>query len=415
MPTEKRPLADSEVQPSKRLHQQTVAYFCMEYGISERLSLYAGGLGILAGDMVKAAEDKNLPLIAIGILWGEGYNHQTLDKVTGKQLDKFKPVPRGDLVAVDIAKDSLYVTLAGEKVFLQAFKIKGIEILYLLEPVDAKHREITARLYQGDRVAQEIILGVGGVRLLRQLGLPCEVYHLNEGHAVFACFELMREWREMTAKTAETKPTIDDAIAQAKRQTVFTTHTPVKAGNEVHPLTSLQDVVELGFTEEELIQIGSVEGEKGFGMTVAGLRLSCITNGVSELHTNVAREMWKGVSNASSIVSVTNGVHNDTWQDAAVKAAYEKEKMGSTGFLFESHQKCKKALIEEVKKRSDVQLKEDSLLIGFARRVVEYKRALLIFEHDEEIASHLTNGKNQLVSVARPIPMMKKGKRSSLN
>eukprot|EP01068_Selenidium_serpulae_P019454 Selendium_serpulae@DN665_c0_g1_i1.p1 len=392
---------------SIKMGKPQVAYFCMEYGVSQKLSLYAGGLGILAGDIVKSAKDLKKPFLAIGILWDEGYSHQHLDK-EGKVVDSFRPISRSELIPVDLP-EKLNVTIGGKTVELQAFRVQEYQDLYLLEPIAKEDKEITKRLYQGDRIAQEIILGVGGVRLLRCLGTKVDLFHLNEGHAVFSCLELIREYRDAQVKAGSERPSLESAMAHVRKSVVFTTHTPVKAGNETHELKDLDDIVKaMNLTEADLKKIGGLEGEEGFGMTVAGLRLSSLTNGVSKLHTDVAKDMWAAVEGASSIIAVTNGVHCGTWQKAAVKAAAEADDMPG---LFKAHQSCKEDLIKAIEKRSKIKMKADCLVIGFARRVVEYKRALLIFENEGELADALKAGRIQLVFSGKAHPNDTAGKK----
>src|SRR5690606_32858746 len=186
--------------------------------------------------------------------------------------------------------------------------------LYLLEPEHEEDRWITQRLYGGgveDRLAQEIVLGVGGVRLLEALGEKADVYHFNEGHAVFAGLELLRRETYGGASFSE-------RLERLRPHVVFTTHTPVPAGNEVHDIELMRRMdAHLGFSHDELVQLGG----DPFSMTVAGLRMSRLANGVAELHGETARQMWKDVSGAAPIISVTNGVHAPTWQDARVRAA----------------------------------------------------------------------------------------------
>ena len=284
-----------------------IAYFCMEYGINAQLPIYSGGLGVLAGDIVKAASDQNRDFIAIGMLWGEGYFVQDIDS-EGRQMPRYIPTPRSQLrptgVRVDVKIGSDVMPITAWRVL----NLGSVELL-LLEPIQEEHRWVTQRLYGGsayDRVAQEVLLGVGGVRVLRALGLPIDVYHFNEGHALFAGFELLRE--EM-----EDGHSFETSIERVREQTIFTTHTPVPAGNEVHPLQLLFDVganVDT-LSWEQLKQIGG----DPFQMTPAALRLCRQANAVAQLHGETAREMWKDISDAAPIVAITNGVHMGTWQD----------------------------------------------------------------------------------------------------
>lgn len=378
-----------------------VAYFCMEYGVHEDLPIYAGGLGVLAGDYVKSAGDLHMPLVGIGILWSEGYTVQRIG-ADGAPYDEYPPTPRD---ALEPVAARVTVTIRGQEVSLQAWRVTRYLTapLYLLEPVEEKDRWVTRRLYGGgpaDRVAQEIVLGVGGVRLLRALGHEVDVYHFNEGHAVFAGLELMRE--RMAAGEG-----VEAALRGVREKVVFTTHTPVVAGNESHELDLLvaQGAALGTFTREQLERIGG----DPFGMTIAGLRLARIANGVAELHGHTSRRMWRDVTDAAPIVSVTNGVHPPTWQDARVRVAYAE------GRLWDTHQELKRELIDEVRRRTGTELAADRLLIGFARRAAAYKRSDLIFRKAEAIEPHLAAGRVQILFAGKAHPHDSEGKRIVAN
>jgi starch phosphorylase len=234
------------------------------------------------------------------------------------------------------------------------------------------------------RLAQEIVLGVGGVRLVQALDLGIDVFHFNEGHAAFAGLELLRQKKYGGKK-------LSDRIVKLRDHVVFTTHTPVPAGNEVHDFESLRRMdADCGFTDKELEEIGG----KPFSMTVAGLRMSRIANGVAELHGETARKMWKGVEGAAKILSITNGVHVPTWQDARIRAALvpDKSKKVQDTELWDAHQTMKAELIAEVAKRTGVKLSLDKLLIGFARRAATYKRADLILGDQKRLAKLFAKG-----------------------
>ncbi|MDQ3341913.1 MAG: alpha-glucan family phosphorylase, partial [Myxococcota bacterium] len=358
-----------------------VAYFCMEYGLDTSFPIYAGGLGILAGDHMKSVGDLRVPVTGIGLFWDEGYTRQVLG--AGQVIeDQYPKTARDAVRRVDARVE---VTVRGKKVPLRAWKVERFltSSLYLLEPERDEDRWITQRLYGGgaeDRIAQEILLGVGGVRLLEKLGVPIDVYHFNEGHAVFAGLELLRMTKYGGA-------TLVDRVAQLRPHVVFTTHTPVPAGNEVHDLPLLKKMdADLGFSDADLAIIGG----DPFSMTVAGLRLARVANGVAELHGETARAMWKDVQGAAPIIAITNGVHAPTWQDARVRAALvpDKPRERQDAELWDSHQAMKSELIDEVARRTNVTLAADKLLVGFARRAATYKRADLIFG-DEKVLDSL--------------------------
>jgi glycogen phosphorylase len=379
-----------------------VAYFCMEYGLDPTFPIYAGGLGILAGDHMKSAGDLRVPVTGIGLLWDEGYTRQVVG-VGGVLEDQYPKTPRDAVRRVDAR---IEVTVRGKKVPLRAWKVERFvtSALYLLEPEREEDRWITQRLYGGgveDRLAQEIVLGVGGVRLLTALGIAPEVFHFNEGHAVFAGLELLRQQRFGGA-------TLNERIEQLRAHVVFTTHTPVPAGNEVHELELMRKMdADLGFTDRELEAIGG----SPFSMTVAGLRLARIANGVAELHGETARAMWKQVEGAAPIVSVTNGVHAPTWQDARIRAALvaDKPRDRQDAELWRAHQQMKAELVAEVARRTGVHLALDKLIIGFARRAAAYKRADLILG-DEAALKRLFDHGVQIVYSGKAHPRDLAGK-----
>jgi glycogen phosphorylase len=348
-----------------------VAYFCMEYGLDPAFPIYAGGLGILAGDHMKSVGDLRLPVTGLGLLWDEGYTRQVIG-VGGVLEDQYPKTPRDAVRRVDARVE---VTVRGKKIPLRAWKVERFvsSNLYLLEPEREEDRWITQRLYGGgaeDRLAQEIVLGVGGVRLLQALGETPEVFHFNEGHAVFAGLELLRQQRFGGT-------TMVERLDRLRPHVVFTTHTPVPAGNEVHDLELMRKMdADLGFTDPELEVIGG----DPFSMTVAGLRLARLANGVAELHGETAREMWKTVDGAAPIIAVTNGVHQPTWQDARIRAALvpDKPRERQDAALWSAHREMKRELLAEVARRTGVHLALDKLVIGFARRAAAYKRADLI-------------------------------------
>jgi starch phosphorylase len=362
-----------------------VAYFCMEYGLDPAFSIYAGGLGILAGDHMKSAGDLRVPITGIGLLWDEGYTRQVITKA-GAIKDEYPKTSRDAVRRVDVKLD---VTIKGKKVPLRCWQVERYitSTLYLLEPDREDDRWITKRLYGGggdDRLAQEIVLGVGGVRLLRALGVDVDVYHFNEGHAVFAGLELVRS-------AAYGGKSLAQKVANVKKHVVFTTHTPVPAGNEVHDLALMKKLsADVGLSDKELEHIGG----DPFSMTVAGLRLARAANGVAELHGETARGMWKDVDDAAPIISITNGVHVPTWQDARVRAALvpDKPKARQDTELWVAHQAMKQELIDLVLDRTGVELRLDRLLIGFARRAAAYKRADLILGDDKALAKLFERG-----------------------
>lgn len=383
--------------------QRRVAYFCMEYGLDEELSLYAGGLGILAGDHIKSAGDLHAPLVAIGLYWREGYTIQRIGE-DGRPYDSFAVQEHDFLQDVGVR---FSVEVQGQEVECRALRCDryGNAPLYLIEPVEERHRWITRRLYGGgahDRVAQEILLGVGGVRLLRALEHPVDVYHFNEGHAVFAGLELIRE-------QMATGRSFEEAWSRVRDSIVFTTHTPVPAGNESHDLGLLREMgATLGLTDEQMVAIGG----SPFNMTVAGLRLSHLANGVSKLHAETSRKMWAHVEDAAPIISITNGVHPPTWQDRRLRKAYEA---GDREALWAAHTAAKAELLQEIEARTGRRLLPDTLLIGFARRAAAYKRSDLIFRDAERVEPLLRDRKIQMVFSGKAHPQDEVGKKIVAN
>ena len=374
-----------------------VAYFCMEFGLHESFPIYAGGLGVLAGDLMKAACDAKVPLVGFGLLWSEGYTDQRIG-ADGRPYDQPNPVPRHFLEPVE---PRISLKIRGKDVEIRAWKTNrfGSADLYLLEPVHEEDRWITRRLYQGgkaDRIAQELLLGVGGVRMLRALGLYVDVYHFNEGHASFAGLELMREQMALGLNLDAARHAVRDKI-------VFTTHTPVPAGNEEHPIHMMNEQgVDLGVFHSD--QLARVAGDP-FGMTPCGLRLARVANGVARLHAETARKMWSHVHDAAPILSITNGVHRGTWQAGEIVDALFRG-----GDLWTAHQQQKSALLELIQERTGAELRSDRLLIGFARRAATYKRATMLFEDLVEIEPLLIEGKVQAVFAGKAHPADHGGK-----
>lgn len=373
---------------------QRIAYFCMEFGLDQKLPLYAGGLGILAGDYLKAAYELDTPTVGIGILWWQDYTRQLINE-HGYPYDTF-PTYNFEKYIEDTGK-TIAVQIGGESVECQIYKVEQFKNkpLYLLDTgrPGSLHGWITDKLYAGDsyiRIAQEIVLGIGGVRALRALSIEIDKYHFNEGHACFAGLEIIRE------KMNNFNMSFQEALQETKKEIVFTTHTPVPAGNEAHDLNLLMEIgANNGLSYEQMKRLG---GEP-FNMTAACLRMSSIANGVSELHGETARRMWNHLEDSASIISITNGVHLNTWQDPAIREAYE-----NNGNLWEVHMKAKRRLIDFVKERTKATLNPDNLIIGFARRAAPYKRSELILRDTSKIDDLLKTGKIQLVFSGKAHP-----------
>ncbi|ACL70893.1 alpha-glucan family phosphorylase [Halothermothrix orenii] len=377
-----------------------VAYFCMEFGLHEDLRIYAGGLGILAGDILKAARELDVPMVGVGILWRQGYTRQLIGE-DGRPYDSY---PTNDYI-YDLVEDTgvkVKVKVRDDDIYCKVWKVDRYDNvpLYLLDTnlPENKNKWITGQLYgwfEEERIAQEIVLGIGGVRALRKLGIDVDLYHFNDGHPVLAGTELINE------KMAKGM-SFDEALEETRKEVIFTTHTPVKEGNESHGLEVMKYMGAFnGLTLDQMIKIG----DSPFNMTVAGLRLSRIANGVSELHGKTARKMWSYVDNKAPIVSITNGVHRKSWVDDRIVKAYENGED-----LLKPHQEIKSELIDFVEEKTGTRLNPEALLIGFARRAAPYKRGNLIFRKPEVIRPYLEEGKIQIIFSGKAHPLDDVGK-----
>ena len=369
-----------------------VAYFSMEFGLHERLPIYSGGLGVLAGDHLKAAAELGVPLVGVGLLYRGGYFRQGVDE-EGRQTEDYQPV---DPEAVGVTREpiSVSVDLGGETIEAAVWRKEvGSVTLYLLEV-----GWLTDALYGGDRehrIRQELLLGVGGVRALAALGIEPTVFHLNEGHSAFLQIERARVLVAQGLETAE-------ALEQVRASSVFTTHTPVPAGNEVFDEELVYTYIgplaaDAGLDREALLDLGRFGDKPGFGLTPLALRLSTYANGVSELHGSVAREMWAPLwpGRETPIGHVTNGVHLGTWLDPALtellraagvspeappdEANWDAARDLDLEALWQVHAAAKARLAERAG------IDRDLLTIGFARRFATYKRAGLVFSELERL------------------------------
>jgi len=375
-----------------------VAYFCMEYGLDNRFKAYAGGLGILAGDYMKGAKEYDYPIVGIGIKWKQGYTDQLIGP-DGKPYDTYHNYEYDFMEDTGMAVN---VSIRGRNVQCKIWKLEAFDNapLYLLD-TDVPGNEdawITGQLYGWfgeERIAQEMVLGIGGVRALRALGIEVDTYHFNEGHALFAGFELMREKMEDGME-------FEEAWAASKEEIVFTTHTPVIQGNESHPVDRLMYMgANLNLKPSQLRRLAG----DPFNMTVGALRLSRKANAVAQLHGKTANKMWEHIQGRSEIVAITNGIHQGTWVDSAMIEAAEQD-----ADLWEPHMKNKRALIDYIKINNGVKLDENKLIVGFARRSVPYKRSDLIFTDPDTIAPYLEDGKIQIVFSGRAHPLDDNGK-----
>ncbi|HLY85018.1 MAG TPA: alpha-glucan family phosphorylase [Gaiellaceae bacterium] len=404
-----------------------VAYFSAEFGLDESLPVYSGGLGILAGDHLKAASELGVPLVGVGLFYRRGYFRQRLDD-GDRQVERY---PRNDpsRLPLELVPMAPVIELADDggdlvPVRLGVWRAQvGRVSLYLLDTKIGGNpewaRDVTDVLYGGsreNRLRQELVLGVGGVRVLRRLGLEPTVFHLNEGHSAFLQLERMRELVEDQGLTAE------EALWRLRASTVFTTHTPVPAGNEVFDpelvRRNLEGLVErCGLAWDEFAALGKVAAdERGFGLTPFALRSAQYANGVSELHGAVSRGMWHGIwperrVDQVPITSITNGVHQRTWISGELESLlgdtdpqFERARELSGDDLWAAHRSAKERLLEFVARtRGARELDPNVLTIGFARRFATYKRASLLFSRPDRLAALLADPD-------RPIQVLVAGK-----
>jgi len=431
-----------------------VAYFSAEFGFHESIPNYSGGLGILASDHCKSASDLDLNFVAIGLLYRHGYFRQQIDKEGIQEAinlnQNFHHLPIREVRRED-AKLLISVPILDREVFAKLWELRvGRVSLYLLDtdtPENrAEDRLITAELYGGDlemRMRQELILGIGGVKALSALGIQPDVFHMNEGHSAFLALERIRR------NVVEKKLDFYSALQVVAAANIFTTHTPVPAGNDSFPREMMRKYFgafakELNISFEELFSFGQtrVDPNDPFSMTILALRLSRHANGVSKLHGEVSRLLWKDVwagvpAHEVPITSVTNGIHTKTWMAPEFAALYRKhlgaweEHLTEPEFwrgvidipdaqLWETHQKLKLRLIEFVRERVRLRrqrlgesaeairkvdgiLDPEILTVGFARRFATYKRGALLFSDKERL-------KRLLNDTTRPVQFIFAGK-----
>lgn len=437
------------------LTNKTIAYFSFEFGLHSSLPIYSGGLGILAGDHAKEASDLGLPFVGIGFLYPQGYFRQHVPS-HGWQEAVYDPIDMTNVPILPVSNQNggemrISVEMGGRTVHARIWRVQvGRVPLFLMdtdvpenEPWD---RELSARLYSGDnemRIRQEIMLGVGGMRLLRRLGYDPAVLHMNEGHSAFLLLEAIREHvvRGMS---------FSEAAALVKAQTIFTTHTPVPAGHDVFPFHLMDKYFygyweQLGIGRETFLSLGQHQEPWGeaFNMTVLALRMAGQYNGVSKLHGQVSREMWRHVwpdraVERVPITSVTNGIHVPGWTAGEMRHIFNKylgadwEERHDDPVLWERladvpdeelwrvHLALKGKLMTYLRSRarrswvngmcdptevlvSGTLLDPDALTIGFARRFATYKRASLLFTDMDRLQRILLN-------MHRPVQVIFAGK-----
>ncbi len=430
-------LASSSRRTNSEQRTTNIAYFCAEYGVHNSLPNYSGGLGILAGDHLKSASDMDLPLTAIGLLYRFGYFRQDI-RHDGWQEESYNDIFEGDLAVTPVfdvngERVTVSVHIRGREVVAQAWLASvGRISLYLLDTNVPQNSEvdrlITGHLYGGDtetRIVQEKVLGIGGVRLLRKLGISLTVFHLNEGHAAFSTLELAKEYLESNPDAS-----FAGAVEHVRKQCVFTTHTPVSAGNDSFPPSQIDEcfsdeyIASLKLTNNEFLALGRsnlADDTEFFGMTPLAIRMCRSANGVSAKHGEVSRGLWLKMfpdladPGAVPITSVTNGVHAPTWVAPVFQTIYEQNigenwheivrndetwqtaiELMADEHIWNAHRTLKSLLIAFIRERTRAKetgsvntinerentqglFSPDILTIGFARRVAAYKRWDLLF------------------------------------
>lgn len=440
--------------------EKPVAYFCAEYGVHNSLPLYSGGLGILAGDHLKSASDLQVPLVAVGLFYRFGYFRQKLSS-DGYQLEDYRESRPSDLAIEPVFDENgerltVNLIIRGRVVFAQVWLARiGRIPLYLLdtdvEQNEEVDRVITGYLYGGDtetRVVQEMVLGIGGVRLLRKLKIEPSVYHLNEGHSAFLTLELAREYTE-----SEEKLSLSDAMPLVRDKCVFTTHTPVAAGNDEFSPELIEKCLNhnwmnaLGLSAEDFYALGRTNPnnpEEWYGMTPLSLRMCRSANGVSRKHGEVSRSLWHKMFAPAKVEEVpishvTNGVHAPTWIAPHLQHLYIKHFGENWAYRLENQERWKESLnqipneelwrVHNLLKRQLIayvrqktaqareqlyeptsqieaakQLFESHVLtIGFARRVAGYKRWNLLLHDPERLLNLIDN-------IERPVQFVFAGK-----
>ncbi|HXA29196.1 MAG TPA: alpha-glucan family phosphorylase [Candidatus Angelobacter sp.] len=455
-----RPPLPADVTPD-----HPVAFLCAEYGVHPSLPIYSGGLGVLAGDMLKEASDHALPMAGVGLLYRQSYFRQHIDQ-SGWQHEHWVELDPERLPAALVTGDqgrplTVCVPIRGRDVLVQVWRVDvGRVPLYLLDtahpdnsPID---RWITTRLYVADRetrLAQYAVLGIGGVLALRAMGIDPGIVHLNEGHAALAPVELARE-------AVAAGASLEDALSSARQRTVFTTHTPVAAGNEAYSLGELTAVlgdlsIRLGGEADAVLRLGRVhpddEGE-GLGLTPLGIRMSRTANAVSRRHGIVARAMWQPLFPGSDVDSVpigqvTNGVHLPTWMSPRVHTVLDRHlgdgwwrnpsdpRVGAgidrvpAAELWEARNELRAHLVDYVRERSvadrlargenaeraqaaALAFDPNVLTLGFARRLATYKRLHLIIQDAARALALLAGSRPvQIVLAGKAHPADVEGKR----
>ncbi len=398
----------ARIDPARR----RIAYFTMEAAVHPRMPTYSGGLGVLAADALRSCADLRIPVVGVSLVHRKGYFEQRLD-ADGNQSEH--EVAWDPAQFARCAEARVEVRIASRAVEVRAWQYEirgatGYVVPLLLLDTDCpsntpEDRSLTAHLYGGDeryRLAQEIVLGIGGLRMLRELGYAhVERFHMNEGHAALLTLELLRGEKKVSGD--------DEAYASVRSQCVFTTHTPVPAGHDQFAYELLAELLETPLPRDQLEMFG---GAGRFNLTLLAMNLSQYTNGVAKKHGEVSRSLFPG----HTFDAVTNGVHSVTWTAESFARVYDRHLPGwmSDSYLlrnalriprleiWSAHLEAKAALIDRVRSRTGVDLAGDSLTIGFARRATEYKRMQLLFRDVDRLRS--------IARLAGPIQLVLAGK-----
>lgn len=375
---------------------KSIAYFSMEFAIDQSLKIYSGGLGFLAGSHMRSVYDLKQNVVGIGLLWSFGYYDQSRNEdrtLKPHYTRKFYYFLEEIDVKVKVKISNVDVTVKG---FLLRCDVFGTAPMILLstdvDENDYLSRTITHKLYDSNektRVAQEIVLGVGGVKMLEAIGHKADIYHMNEGHSLPLVYELYKKFKD---------------VGEVKKHVVFTTHTPEAAGNEIHDITFLHEMGFFGdLSLNEVRSISGYKNEDNFSLTVGALRIAKIANAVSKIHGMVANEMWSNVENRCEIISITNAQNKKYWTDKTLIRALDEHEDYQ---LVARKKHLKKLLFDVVADQTGKMFDPEILTIVWARRFAEYKRpGLLKYDYERFVRLMSNNEKPvQIIWAGKPYP-----------